>query len=91
MTSATDLYSRTNVDVNSFVIRYSINRNDLDTTMIQLDSTVQKFQKPHGIDIPNWWSNNINELKTYKFKPDTNTWFFAIDFKNLTIYCWGKH
>jgi hypothetical protein len=91
LTSATDLYSRTNVDINSFLIRYSINRNDLDTIMIQLDSSGQKFQKPHGLIIPEWWSDNINELKTYKFRPNTNTWTFAIDNKNLTIYCWGKH
>ena len=71
--------------------RYTVNRNDLDSIMIQLKKSTQNFQKPHGLETPGWWSENINELKTYKFIPDTSIWTFSIDNDNRIIYSWGKH
>ena len=91
MTSTTELYSRTNLDVNTFMICYTVSRNDLDTIMIQLKKSTQKFQKPHGLETPDWWPENINELKIYKFRPDTSIWTFSIDNDNRIIYSWGKH
>lgn len=89
--STTDLYSRTNVDVNSFLIRFSVNKHDLHKILIQIDEKHINFKKPHGVGMPDWWNLNPDTLTTYKYKKDTSVWNFAIDDSNMIIYCWGTH
>lgn len=90
MPSTTDLYSRTDVDVNSFLIRFSVSQNDLNQIKDQLEGEGQEFTAPHRLKIPNWWSST-DGLQKYKYTNESNIWWFAIDSENCIIYCWGDH
>ena len=89
--SITNFYSRTELDVNSFLIRFSVERRDLNKIISELDSVDLNFKKPHGIEIPIWWKLNIMKTNTYYYKINNKIWKFAVDKENSTIYCWGDH
>jgi hypothetical protein len=91
LSSTTELYSRTNLDINSFLIRFSVNHNDYENIKSQLKRVNRNFVRPNGLKIPAWWSERINDFGKYKFEKDNISRTFAIDNENLTIYCWGKH
>lgn len=89
-TSTTNLYSRTNVDINSFMISYHVNSHDLEVILSQLELSNENFVKPHGLNIPKWWFKNVNTLDTYKLRNDSSIGTFAIDKGQKTIYYWSK-
>ena len=88
--SKTNFYSRTNVDINSFMISYRVNSHDLEVILSQLELSNENFVKPHGLNIPKWWFKNTNPMDTYKLRSDSSIGTFAVDNSQKTIYYWGK-
>ena len=93
--SINNVYLRNNIDVNTFLIRFSLKKKDFINLTQKLDIMDSIFKKPHGVSIPRWWTTKIDELPKYSYNFNKNgndkIVSIAIDFSNLTFYCWGRY
>jgi len=87
--SMTNIYQKTNLDLNSCVFSYSLSEPDLIRTLAIAQQTNQK-EIPRGINIPNWWVNKVATLYHYSiFDSKTHdSIYIAIDKQDFKIYGW---
>jgi hypothetical protein len=87
--SMTNIYQKTNLDLNTCVFSYSLLEPDLIETLAKVQQTNQK-ELPRGINIPKWWVNKVTTLYHYSiFDSNTNdSIYIAIDKKDFKIFGW---
>lgn len=90
--SMTDIYQRTNLDLNSCVFNYNLSNQDLNSLKEKVKPSALKFEKLHRLKISSDWINSVNESSQYYFnRPNENdTVYLAIDENNNKIYGWIK-
>ncbi len=90
--SMTNIYQRTNLDLNSCVFNYDLSKSDMETLKQKIKPSSQKIEKNHGVKISSDWIELVNELNHYYFvSPSKNdTVYLAIDENNNRIYGWRK-
>lgn len=90
--SMTNIYQRTNLDLNSCVFNYDLSKSDMETLKQKIKPSSQRFEKNHGVKISSDWIELVNELNHYCFVyPIKNdTVYLAIDENNNRIYGWRK-
>ena len=90
--SMTNIYHRTNLDLNSCVFNYDLSKSDMETLKQKIKPSSQKIEKNHGVKISSDWIELVNELNHYYFvSPSKNdTVYLAIDENNNRIYGWRK-
>src|SRR5690606_31147787 len=86
--STSNLHSRTNLDLNSFLIRYNFDKRDLSLILNYLEPCNLEFTKMHRLRIPQWWFKNQSNLTTFKLKSDSITRACAIDTELGIFYYW---
>ena len=90
--SMTNIYQRTNLDLNSCVFNYDLTQTDLEKLKEKVKPSAIKFEKLHRMKISSDWIKLVNELNHYYFiQPNKNdTVYLAIDKNNNRIYGWRK-
>ena len=90
--SMTNIYQRTNLDLNSCVFNYDLTQTDLEILKEKVKPSVIKFEKSHRMKISSDWIKLVNEFNHYSFvRPNRNdTVYLAIDENNNRIYGWRK-
>ena len=90
--SMTNIYQRTNLDLNSCVFNYDLAQTDLEKIKEKVKPSVIKFEKLHRMKISTDWIKSVNELNHYYFIRPNNydTVYLAIDENNNKIYGWRK-
>ena len=91
--SMTDIYQRTNLDLNTCVFSYNLSRADIEKIKHKILPIKAQFKKPRRIKIPSWWTESVDKLD-YNIFMQTNkndTIYLAIDDQNNKIYGWRNH
>ena len=88
--SMTDIYQRTNLDLNSCVFNYFLSNKDIEDLKDKVEPTSIRFKKSHRVKTSSDWINSVNELRHYYINSanESDTVFLAIDEKNNKIYGW---
>ncbi len=89
-----DIKIRGNLDVNTYIIKFSLNELDFKNLLLKVQPKKITFKKPHGIYLPHWWAKKIDVTDTYVFdiKDDISIkpLYVFVDKVNFTIYCWRE-
>jgi len=90
--SMTNIYQRTNHDLNSCIFNYDLAQTDLEKLKEKVMQSTMKFEKLHSMKISSDWIKSVNGLNHYYFvRPNRNdTVYLAIDENNNRIYGWRK-
>ena len=90
--SMTNIYQRTNLDLNSCVFNYNLSQTDLEKLKEKVIPSSIRFEKIHGVKISSDWIKSVKELKHFYYISlgETDTVYFAIDDNNNRIYGWRK-
>jgi hypothetical protein len=88
--SMTNIYQKTDVDLNTCVFSYSLSKADLEMVInnIQLRQVQNKILP--RINPPKWWIKKVTSLNHYYFVNDNNhdTIYIAIDKLDNKIFGW---
>ncbi len=90
-TSMTNIFLRTNLDINTCIFSYNLSEADLDIMKEKIQETTYRFQKVRRIKTPSAWTTELPELKHYLLLEETgDTVFIAINEADNKIYGWRK-
>lgn len=89
-TSMTDIYQRTNIDLNTCVFSYNLLGADIEKLVSKIQPIQTTYKKPSRIYVPNWWKNKVTTLKHYFIFDNKiqDTIYIAIDEQNNKIFGW---
>lgn len=87
--SLTNLYHRSDLDVNTFMLRFNLPPNDIALFKSLLSETDISFKKPHRLCIPKWWDDKVDNFIKFEYKKNGYVYYYAIDDLNGIIYSWG--
>jgi len=90
--SMTDIYQRTNIDLNTCIFNYNLSKKDLIELKEKVKPISTKFNKLHRVQTSEDWIKSVNELDHYFIVKveKSDTVFIAIDETNNKIYGWRK-
>jgi hypothetical protein len=92
--SMTDIYQRTNLDINSCIFSFNLSELDVIKIKEKVIPTEKKIIKIQGIRIPNWWMQDVIKSNHYYYyiaeDKKEDTIYIAIDDKVSKIYGWRK-
>ena len=88
--SMTDIYQRTNVDLNTCVFSFKLSKTDIETVKQKALLTKAIIEHPRRIDLPSEWVKTVNSLDKYilLLLDRTDSVRLAIDDQNGIIYGW---
>jgi hypothetical protein len=90
--SMTDIYQRTNIDLNTCIFNYNLSKKDLIELKEKVEPISARFNKLHRVQTSGDWVKSVNKLKHY-FNVGvgkSDTVFIAIDEINNKIYGWAQ-
>jgi hypothetical protein len=88
----TDIYQRTNIDLNTCIFNYNLSKKDLIELKEKVEPISARFNKLHRVQTSEDWVKSVNGLKHY-FNVgvgNSDTVFIAIDEINNKIYGWAQ-
>ena len=89
--SMTEIYQRTNVDLNTCVFSYNLSETDINSVLGKVEPTNRIVEMPRRIDRPTWWTTAVNKLDHNVFvNADKDSVFVAVDRKENKLYGWRK-
>ena len=89
--SMTNIYQRTNIDLNSCVFNYNLTKTDLEKLKLEVQPSSVRFNKLHGVKTSTDWIKSANQFNHYYIcSSQTDTVYIAIDENNSKIYGWRK-
>jgi hypothetical protein len=90
--SMSNIYQRTNLDLNSCVFNYTLSKLDLNSLKEKIKPSSIKFEKLHRIEISSDWIKSVNKLNHYYFvcPSKIDTVYLAVDENNNRIYGWRE-
>ena len=86
--SMTNIYLRSNLDVNTCVFNYNLSETDIEKLKLRVTPTKIKFKELRSINTPSHWNKSINSLNCYVY--ESNLVYLAIDEENNIIYGWSN-
>jgi hypothetical protein len=86
--SMTEIYLRTNIDINTCVFSYKLSSEDLKKVKDKLTSTNYEFIEPRGIKIPSWWLKGVYGLKVKAILEEDDWIYIAVNERQNQIYGW---
>ena len=90
--SMTNIYQRTNPDLNSCIFNYNLTKTDLEKLKLKVQPSSVRFKKLHRVRTSSDWIKSANQFNHYYYvrSSQTDTVYIAIDEKNSKIYGWRK-
>jgi hypothetical protein len=90
--SMTNIYQRTNLDLNTCFFQFNLSSNDLQTAKASIQPTTIKFEQPRRVNLPNELKEQINKLDHYLIVDEINsdTVFVAIEEQKNLVYGWRR-
>lgn len=90
--SMTNIYQRTNLDLNSCIFSYNLSKSDFKIIQGKIKPQSVKFEIVHHLKISSEWIKSVNKLNHYSFFDTTtsDTVYLAVDKENYKIYGWRK-
>ena len=89
--SMTNIYQKTDLDINTCIFAYTLNQTDLDNLILRITKVDSKKVNTR-FSLPNWWKTKVVSLEHYSFFENrtSDTVFLAIDKTQNRIYGWRE-
>ena len=90
--SMTDIYLRTNLDLNTCIFSYKLPKTDIEALTRSKQLTSINYESPSGIKIPKWWIDSVDKLECYFYKTSdrSDTVYVAFDRESNKVLGWIK-
>jgi hypothetical protein len=90
--SMTDIFIRTNLDLNTCIFSYKLPKTDIEALTSSKQMTSVSFRSPSGIKIPKWWIDSVDKLECYFYinHDCSDTVCLAIDHESNKVLGWTK-
>jgi hypothetical protein len=88
--SMTDIYQRTNLDLNTCVFSFKLSKTDIETVKQKARPTKTIFEAPRRIKISSEWSKAVEKLEHYIYTTNDkrDSVYLAIDDQERIVYGW---
>ena len=88
--SMTDIYQRTNLDLNTCVFSYKLSKSDIETIKQRARPTKTTFEAPRRIKISSEWAEAVEKLEHYIYTTTDkkDSVYLAIDDQERMVYGW---
>lgn len=88
--SMTDIYQRTNIDLNTCVFSFNLSKTDIEALKQKVRRTKMTFEEPRRINISSEWAAAVDKLDHYIFTTTDNrdSVYLAIDNQDRKVYGW---
>ncbi len=88
--SMTDIYQRTNLDVNTCIFSFELSQDDLKILKKKVSPAKNELKNVYGISTPSWWLKGWEGENQYVLNTNEGTVQIAIDLKKNKIFGWRE-
>jgi hypothetical protein len=85
--SMTDIYQRTNLDLNTCIFSFKLSESHLVLVNDKLE-LAGNINMPKGISLPNHWLNSVEKLSHYYLVENGDTIYVAVNIDEQILYGW---